>query len=498
MRIDRREFLSSVGLAAAAGIGHGFAAAPAEEPPYNATGELVGEMTPHSAILRARLTKTPVRNNAGYKFPGARDGMNVTDLRKMPVPPGMKISELEGDCPGAPGRVRIWYGTQPSLAGARTTPWSSVDPKRDFTRQIALEGLQPDTIYYYAVEMASERGNKTRKGQTGRFLTAPMPGAWRKTRLALIGNQSYASRDLGSEGFRTYRSLAKFSPDFLVQTGDNVYYDTETPLVNSLELARYHWHRMFSLPTIREFYRNTGAYFQKDDHDSFEDDCWPTREPHRVNPLTYSELTPIYAEQVPVSPKPFRRFRWGKGIELWLLEGRDYRSPNPAPDGPNKTLLGAEQKAWLKKTILESDAKFRILSMPEPIVGPDQPGRDYFQWPGGNGDNLSNAAFATEGHELRRWVKDNKLTNLIEICGDRHWQYFSVDPESGLHEFGCGAVSDTHTVAHFPENPKYHRFLRFKGGFVSISLEGTEESPLLYVRFHSVDGEVVYEHVHKG
>lgn len=496
MKSDRREFLTAVGLATV-GLSRAGASAP-DEPPYNAMGELVGEVTESSAILRARLTLTPVRNNAGYKFPGARHGMNVTELRKIPVPPGMKVSEFDGDCPGAPGKVRVWYGSDPSLKGAHMTEWLTVDPNKDFTRQIHLTGLRADTTYHYSIEMAAASGSKTRRGKPGSFLTAPRPDQWKKTRFAAITCQDYACRDLGAEGYRTYRSLRKYAPDFLVQTGDNVYYDTEPPLVNTLELARYHWHRMFSMPTLVDFYGNTGAYFMKDDHDGFEDDDWPTRPPHRVNPLTYQELTPIFSEQVPVSPKPFRQFRWGKGIEIWLLEGRDYRSPNPAPDGPKKTLLGAEQKAWLKKTVIESDAKFRVIIIPEPIVGPDEPGRDYFQWPGGNGDNLSDKSYATEGHEIRSWVKENKLTNLIEICGDRHWQYFSVDPESGMHEFSCGAVGDAHTVKPFPEDPRYHRFLRFKGGFLSVSLDGTEANPLLYVRFHSIDGDVLYEHVHKA
>lgn len=496
MRLDRREFLSSVGLAAA-GLGRGFAT-PADEPPYDAMGELVGEMTSHSAVLRARLTSVPVRNNSGYNFPGAHHGMNVTELRKMPMPPGMKISDLNGDCPGAPGKVRVWYGTDPSLKGAMSTKWFVVDTKRDYTSQIHLDGLQPGTVYYYEVEMAAVGGAKTRKGEVGHFRTAPRPNDWYKVKFTVVTGQDYACRDMIPEGYRAYRSMLKYAPDFLVQTGDNVYYDTEPPLVTSLDLARHHWHRMYSMVTLQEFFRNTGGYWMKDDHDGFEDDDWPTRKPSRVNPLTYQELTPVFSEQVPVSPKPFRRFRWGKGLEVWLMEGRDFRSPNSDPDSPKKTLLGAEQKAWFKKTVLESDAKFRVMIMPEPIVGPDQPGRDYFQLPGGNGDNLADASFGHESHEIRNWVKEHKLKNLIEICGDRHWQYFSVDPDSGLEEFSCGSVSDAHTVTPFPPDPRYHRFLRFKGGFLSVALEGTEDNPQLLFQFHDVNGGVVYEYAHKG
>jgi alkaline phosphatase D len=89
-------------------------------------------------------------------------------------------------------------------------------------------------------------------------------------------------------------------------------------------------------------------------------------------------------------------------------------------------------------------------------------------------------------------VRDNKLANLVVVNGDRHWQYHSVDPETGLHEFSCGAISDSH-ASHFPYDPKYHRFLRIKGGFITVSVEGTDASPKLLVRHHDVDGKVVQQ-----
>ena len=42
------------------------------------------------------------------------------------------------------------------------------------------------------------------------------------------------------------------------------------------------------------------------------------------------------------------------------------------PDGPEKTILGSEQKAWLMKTLSESKATFKLVFSPTPIVGPDR------------------------------------------------------------------------------------------------------------------------------
>ena len=53
------------------------------------------------------------------------------------------------------------------------------------------------------------------------------------------------------------------------------------------------------------------------------------------------------------------------------FQGRDYRSPNMMEPGPGKILWGAEQLEWFKRTLAESDATFKILISPMPMVGPD-------------------------------------------------------------------------------------------------------------------------------
>src|SRR5207249_8973349 len=95
----------------------------------------------------------------------------------------------------------------------------------------------------------------------------------------------------------------------------------------------------------------------------------------------------IFEEQMPVRDPsedrglPYRTHRVSKDLQIWMTEGRDYRSPNMAADR-DKTMWGAEQVAWLKRTLLESDATFKILISPTPMVGPDDINRIEFM---GNG-----------------------------------------------------------------------------------------------------------------
>lgn len=449
--------------------------------PYNAMGERVGEVTDTSAIVHTRLTRLPVRNADGYRFAGAKHGTPPRKIRHLPA--GMRTEELEGACPGTEGSVRLWVGRSSSLRDEQAGEWKRVDASRDFTQRFVLNGLRPETTYYYSVEMASRPGATSRRAPVGKFRTAPAPNKWRKVRFAISTCEHYVCRD-HPEGYRSYLAMKKLEPAFLVSTGDSVYYDNEPPFANTVNVTRFHWHRMYSLLSIRDFFKSAPGYWMKDDHDTLCNDCWPTMNPPRSAPLTFSEGQQIFLDEVPMGERTYRHFRWGKGVEIWMMEGRDFRSPNTMPDGPQKTIWGTRQKEWFKHTILQSDADFLILISPDPIVGPDRKNK---------ADNHSNAAFATEGNEIRQWIQHNRPHNLFVACGDRHWQYYSIHPQTGVREFSCGPMSDAHAGGCPGYNHDYHWFLREKGGFLTVSLEGSESAPRIIFRHHDVDGGVVFQ-----
>jgi phosphodiesterase/alkaline phosphatase D-like protein len=192
----------------------------------------------------------------------------------------------------------------------------------------------------------------------------------------------------------------------------------------------------------------------------------------------------IYGEMLKLEPHFYRTYRWGRDLHIWLMEGRDFRSPNPMPDGPDKTIWGAKQKAWFKRTVQESDATFRVLISPTPIVGPDRPNKN---------DNHSNKGFTHEGDEVRRFIARQK--NMVVVCGDRHWQYVSVHPETGVREYSCGPASDLHAGGWRQENfvKDYHRYLNVIGGFLAGTVEREDGVPSLTFRHHDVNGRVQFE-----
>ncbi|MDB6120237.1 MAG: alkaline phosphatase [Verrucomicrobiaceae bacterium] len=475
-QISRRHFIaSSATLVTTAVISSATRPLSAADKPLSrqAMGTKVGEATDTTAIVWTRLTAAPERNNQGLLIEGkAKKG-------KQP-PLTVPVHDLEGSCPGAAGQIRVRYSALEDLSDAKTAEWAEVSAETDFTHQFALRGLKPGTVYHYLTETAGPGGTEVHAGFRGRFSTAPAPTATSEVRFCAMTCQGYHDRD-HAEGHPIYPAMLELAPHFVAFTGDNVYYDNDAPRAETAEIARYHWERMFSLPRQIDLLRNVTAYFEKDDHDTLSNDSWKGMEMGR---LTFDEGQKIFRQQVPLGESCYRTFRWGRDLQIWLTDGRDFRSPNSMPDGPEKTIWGAEQKEWFKRTVAASDATWKVLISPTPLVGPDR---------GAKNDNHANIGFQTEGDELRSWLQKTVPDNFFVICGDRHWQYLSVHPQTGVREFSCGPASNSHASGSPGEDPAYHRYHRVKGGFVSVTLrrEGTHSHILCEHR--DVNGKVQHE-----
>jgi alkaline phosphatase D len=442
---------------------------------FQGNGIKIGEVTQNSAIVWTRLTAAPDLNLPGIEWPSTRrpDGNSL-------IPEGKSLADMAGALMGIDGSVRLTYWNKESAARKRQTDWVAVDPKQDFIHQFKLTGL--DSGASYQVDVYS-RGADGAPGPTinGSFRTAPTADTSRKVSFTVVTGQDYPRRDDAANGHKIYPLMHKLDPDFFVHTGDIEYYDKPNPIATNVEVARFKWNRLFGLPFQRDFQNVTASYFIKDDHDTLKNDSWSGQ---TYGDLTWEQGLAIFREQFPLDEKTYRTIRWGKDLQIWLVEGRDFRSPNTMPDGPGKTIWGDEQKQWFFKTVEASDATFKVLISPTPLVGPDRENK---------GDNHSNKRFAHEGKQLRAFI--GKQKNMFVCCGDRHWQYVSVDPDSGVREFSCGPTSNKHASGWSNDKRSpMHQYLNVVGGFLSVTIEPDPEGkPVAIFRHYSTDGKVLNE-----
>ena len=415
-----------------------------------ADGVKIGEVRDTSAVLWTRLTARAEADNRVDEWDESNPQWQV---------------------PGLAGEVRFVYWEAAAPDNQTKTPWHKVDADSDFCHQVKLENLKPATDYGF---QARTRGSDAKFD--GQFTTAPTSEADEPITFTVSTCQDFPRRDDKANGHKIYKSMLAQKSAFFVQTGDTLYYDKANPFAKDIATARYKWNRLYALPNFRNFHSKVPTYWLHDDHDVLKDDCWPGQ---TYGDLTWDQGLKIWAEQIPQSDKPYRTFRWGKHLQIWLPEGREFRSPNDMEDGPDKSILGAEQWAWLEETMLASDATFKLYISATPVVGPDRIGKK---------DNHANKVFAYEGKRLRKFL--NSIPGCFVINGDRHWQYHSIDPNTGLNEFGSGPASDVHAGGFKMEmQEEWQPFLRIKGGYLSAEITAKKAT----IRHHDVDGKVVNE-----
>jgi alkaline phosphatase/alkaline phosphatase D len=404
--------------------------------PRAAQGIMVGEVTPTSALIQVRLTRTrgPVR----------------------------------GDVPGTDGVAEFILRPADSPDAAPIVQLAHASDRRDFIVRVKYQLLTPGTRYVCQTRIGTKHNN-LRAGPTASFRTLPGPNAASRIHFVVVTGMNYAkfhgdnridrkihlahnNTELpepytGSDkklGYPALESILRLKPDFFVGTGDNVYYDTpKEPRAETIAEMRQKWHEQFVQQRYQDLFAAVPTYWEVDDHDYRIDDGDNTGD-HRPSP---AEAQRVMLEQLPYShfpytaanePKPltYRTHRISKDLQVWFVEGRIYRSPNLSEDGPDKSIWGMEQKAWLKRTLKESDATFKVLISATPMVGPDDIRKT---------DNHTNhGGFRHEGDEFFAFVKGEKISNLYLVCGDRHWQYHAIHP-SGIEEFSTGALVDANS-----------------------------------------------------
>lgn len=461
-------------------------------------GIMVGEVTDTSAIVQVRVTQ----------------GTKLVDGEMYDDGDAMRDGDLKGIA------FQVAFSVVPvdqTDAKARTYTADAI-AENDFIARIKIDDLDPGTKYAVGAAMVEQADDfDVIDDASGLFSTHPGDDTSAPIRFALtscmnydkfIGNDPKGTRGgpyQGEDrhlGYPAAEAVLKQKPDFVVYAGDVIYYDKQ-PKVETLADIRAKWHRQNNLPRMIALHAAAPGYWMKDDHDHRTNDSDAEKNyfpSHDLGIKTFREQVPIVGPGDDKSPT-YRTFRVSKDLQVWFVEGRDYRDANKLPDSPTKTLWGEEQLAWLKKTLVASDATYRILISPTPLVGPDD---------GYKSDNHTNPkGFRQEGEAFKQWGKDNGIWgNTFLMCGDRHWQYHSVDP-SGANEFSCGALNDENSrMGRKPGDPKstdpdglvtQHFTSRQRtGGFIMIGVKPGEGDAKATIGFEYYDdlGEQLYGYSH--
>jgi alkaline phosphatase D len=423
-----------------------------------------GDPTPHSVLLWTRVTPTP------ESTPGSGKGPRVTVSWEVSRDPDF-------------GRILRW-------GEAETAPW------RDHTVKVDVDRLAPGRWYFYRFRC---NGVTSR---TGRTRTAPAADALPDH--LRFGVVSCANWQAG--WFSAYRGLAARDDlhavlhlgDYLYEYGPGEYGYGQSeqdirphhPAHEMVALADYRQrHAQYKTdPDLQDAHARFPWIVTWDDHEVTNDQWRGGGENHQPDEGEYrrrrARAHRAFDEWMPVrmdgtakladGSRLFRRLRFGQLAEISMLDLRTYRSqqveqtafpvpqPDPAVSGPDRTITGGRQLGWLKDSLDNRRAQWKVIgnpvmiapvdfgSVPDDLVQPvndvtgllPEDGLPYNvdQWDGYTADRRR-----IFGHIRDRGVKD-----ALFVTGDIHsgWacelpydaSTYPVGDSAGV-EFVCSSVT---------------------------------------------------------
>ena len=297
------------------------------------------------------------------------------------------------------------------------------DADRDYTVKVDVTGLDAGRVYYYRFSALDE------VSPTGRTTTAPS-GNVDNLRFAV------ASCTSGAHGyFNAYRVMVDrndidavlFLGDYIYEYGDGEYgsarkYDPPHEIVTLEDYRRRHaWykydedlqrvHQQYPFICVwddHEIADNSWSGGAKN-HDEGEGDFFERRDgSHRA----YSEWMPI-RDQEDLS-KIFRSFRYGNLVDLIMLDTRTWgRDEQGGAQSDDRTLLGADQEAWLHEQLEQSTAKWKVLGQ-QVMVAPLSMSK-------GSPPALNNDQWDGYTHARTRLYDEIEASgNVVVLTGDIH------------------------------------------------------------------------------
>lgn len=419
----------------------------------------------------------------------------------------------------------------------------ATDAAHDFTGQLAFRGLKPDTQYRYRVWFSADDKPAPRHASQpgswqGHFRTAPMPGTARAVRLAWGGDVAGQNvcRD-SAEGFPVFSAIRTWQPDLFIGLGDMIYADGSCEATGlygnqqvpgdfgpAADMSNYwaHWKYNRADAGLQGLLASTAYYAIWDDHEVVNDfgplndtrDSAPYTPGTHLMPLglaAFLDYNPLL-QRANTPKRLYRTVRWGRHLELFILDTRQYRDPNFAADIAQrpKTMLGREQLTWLKARLAASDATWKVIissvPMSIPTGYPPSNGRD------GWANYDQDTGYETELKDILRSMQQHGERNIVWLTTDVHFgevfRYtpFPEAPGFQVHEIVSGPLNaglfpnrsydtDLGTESLFFFGPQsssavsdYQEAKRwFSYGTLAIAADGTLSAAL-----RGTDGQVLY------
>ena len=305
----------------------------------------------------------------------------------------------------APGAIRIrWRTEHDGLDHETTLEARAADDDVVLAR---LTGLAPGARATYTIDGDGERREGVARAQPYWSTARDAPDitiAIGSCFFLAAAEPPWSASTYGG-GYEIFDAIAAKSPDLMVWLGDNLYFQPPDEFDPASMAARYR--RQRALPALQRLLAAAPQLAIWDDHDYGPNDADMSYGLKGESLALFKRYWANPSYGLPDVPGVFGRVRFGD-VDLFLLDDRWYRSANRLQDGPDKTMFGAQQLAWLRNALAYSHATLKLVV---------------------NGSQMWNRANRFEGlnryaHEqqgLADWLVAQRVDGVLFASGDRHF-----------------------------------------------------------------------------
>ncbi len=251
--------------------------------------------------------------------------------------------------------------------------------------------------------------------------------------------------------------MRKHRPDFFIHSGDTIYADgvlpaevkladgkiwkniqipEKTKVAETLDEYRAAHKYNFLDENVRAFNAEVPIFAQWDDHEvtnnwSASKQLPATYKVRDINLLAarasraFHEMYPL-RESIVEPGRVYRTIHYGPHLDVFMLDERSYRGPN-GPNlqeryGPDAYFIGPEQMAWLKRSLLNSRATWKVIAsdMPLSLVVWDDADNKKGSEAFAQGDGPPRGR-ELEIADLLRFIRDSGVVNTVWLTADVHY-----------------------------------------------------------------------------
>ncbi|MGH2807063.1 MAG: alkaline phosphatase D family protein [Actinomycetota bacterium] len=314
----------------------------------------------------------------------------------------------------------------------------------DYTIKPSVSGLRPGLTYFY--QFGSRRG----LSPIAKFQTLRGPNSQRGFDFAISGDSDKLWTDWPDDPPGQMAVLARVretNPAFFIYLGDTIYSDSETGAEPALTLQeKWAKYRANRVRAAKRMLSSVSVWAGWDDHEVIND--YDGAVLAQTDPALLEAGQKAFFDYWPVREEPtYRSTRVGANAEFFVLDERTYRTQSPdeedspcrledgsldlaptMPPGdrqalnlppaspaclahmfdPTRTMLGAEQKAWLLDGLSNSTARWKFIVNQVPIT--EAYAVPYDRWEG----------YHAERDEILRYIRDNEIENVVFLTTDIH------------------------------------------------------------------------------